>query len=1000
MPFVFPHRQQIASMLESMIPSVKADHVTDVQLLTLRKQMIEASRIYPFKNDFERNFEKVFGCQAPGNQMLFWNLYNKVREYSFEQYLSMVVPHLAMDPKIIAEFVIKSKIAEDIVIQSMIELHQAYLNASASPSKYVVPSNALFAPALSRALFHLPLRGYAPLRKNLRNTIGDLRKKYPDKSSFLKAASQYYTSSQSQRKKSPFLLVLNPLSKIDPLLFCDYELTSKNINDISLECSIYLKTIAATVDPNERREQVTIVLPSFQLIYHWCNDPILSTVKAVFVMEDSTICRILRTSNYVKGKPIVFHDYEDTQRTRWLSSKLPPASVFAIALPSISANGLTITSAIQPFVSKKLLSDNCRIVGFFGRSSDVPETAPSPQHNDLLQQLSLRSVVFLPRGIALSTQPATKILFQAVFHTSVQDNPRVQVESYAKYTQTKRAFLRPEYHKSFSTVLGFNLLGNTYQQIYSMKRVLSGDVSKRQFPQQYRKFGPNISIWFTLRNLSKGRLQYVLYVCSPSFGSTDVPDIKNRGPIIKSTQRQLLYDPAISIDTFFRQYLFSHVVVSGKKTAIRVLVAAERESFYSSPSLTLREFWFLHPEFDLEMDAGLSEAMVDFMLSRHADQPIRSLTADDVEASIEEHFDRKSLDFRAVFTDYIGDLFALAKSETYIEKDILEEINDKGHKRRRNTPKEIRDVLKNSSLTIGQLTSLKKLLVNHKDNAYYIGAAIQMTTGVEIREVCALRWKAYEYDDSKKQHLLRIDAQVTMDGKPTKMLRSERIRTLPCEIGEILQERYAQLRQSIPKDRLDKLYIVTDKVDCSVATPRDYKSFVQELLEQYVPDLQVLIPHGTTKVKSINLSGDDIDFFRRSFEHHAKRTMMLTNGESSYALGIAPKYTMDINYIDHEHPLSRHMVHVKSRRLTALLEDVDNTTIPRVRSFLGNTIMLSSTSTSAQAQRNVVQVSLPAGKSLKAVFYSQHGMHINAAVYQQPAHEEDNINDDPKAESM
>ncbi len=46
MPFVFPHRQTIAKMYAGLYPNSDPNMVTDLQLLQMRKQMIEASSFF------------------------------------------------------------------------------------------------------------------------------------------------------------------------------------------------------------------------------------------------------------------------------------------------------------------------------------------------------------------------------------------------------------------------------------------------------------------------------------------------------------------------------------------------------------------------------------------------------------------------------------------------------------------------------------------------------------------------------------------------------------------------------------------------------------------------------------------------------------------------------------------------------------------------------------------------------------------------------------------
>lgn len=98
MPFVFPHRQTIAKMYAGLYPNSDPNMVTDLQLLQMRKQMIEASRIYPFKDKFEENFQKVFNFGAPDDEQPFWKLFYAMKdEYDLERFLRLVVPHAVMD---------------------------------------------------------------------------------------------------------------------------------------------------------------------------------------------------------------------------------------------------------------------------------------------------------------------------------------------------------------------------------------------------------------------------------------------------------------------------------------------------------------------------------------------------------------------------------------------------------------------------------------------------------------------------------------------------------------------------------------------------------------------------------------------------------------------------------------------------------------------------------------------------------------------------------------
>lgn len=260
------------------------------------------------------------------------------------------------------------------------------------------------------------MAGYTSLlSKHQREKVAELRKQYVSDVSFLKAVNQHFKERQRKRGQGKEGTNLSgSLKGIDPLFLIDAIFTDPNSNDIAVECSLFLKTIIASINHNNKKSQVTVVLPSPQFIYHWCRHPMLSSTTVTFVVKNSTVCDVLRSSKYIKGKPITFHEYDDTQRSRWFSRKIPPAHVFAVNHSETAANPLVINQIISAFTSKKLLNPHCTIVGFFGRKEfEENELSSHLPSNSTLKGLSLQSIAYLPRKIALSTSPRSKIIIQA-----------------------------------------------------------------------------------------------------------------------------------------------------------------------------------------------------------------------------------------------------------------------------------------------------------------------------------------------------------------------------------------------------------------------------------------------------------------------------------------------------------------------------------------------------------------------------------------------------------
>jgi hypothetical protein len=978
-------------MLEQMIPSINASQVTDIQLLTMRMQMLEAAKIYPFKENFERNFEKVFDHPAPSKEEYFWNLYwAMTRDYPLMRFLALVVPNAVANAPEVCKQIKAYGIDEIKAIRQIIILQQQKnfeTGVQTKTNQSTQPYSSKTATAIDNfAVFHIPLIGHTSfVAKSINHVLVDLRKLYPDEMAFLNAAYTYYSPHKSGdfgRKKAELSNLWEKMSSVDPLQFADYFLTDINSNDIAVECSIFLKTIVASIGYDNANERVILVLPTPQLIYHWCHHPLLNSVNVVFVLQNSTMCKLLRLSKFIEGKPIVIHEYEDTQRTSWRSHKFPPATVLAIRMPEEKVSPMSIAKAVAPFSTKRLLKPQCRIIGFYGRSPGKPEPAVLSQHADELKKLCLQSIQYLPQEIALSTSPRLKIIFQATYSTYMeQTKPIVDIVKYAHNIRNRRAYLKFEPHKCFSTAVSFELLSMTHKQLHALKRQLSQMVIERNHAESFFGFGPTIPVWFSKQKLSGGKIRYNFYVRLPAKVDSKTPHSLSKGNVIVLTKQSLTYNPKIKEDEFILKYLFG-AGRSSTKATIRELVGKAFDCLEKPPvTITLREFWYLNPSLDKSSEKNFANAIYKYMLSRHTNLPINTLKAEDIELSIQNFFSDRSLSFLESVANYMGNLFDLAASKKYIDDYIFIELDEKGLKRRRNVFREIRESLRNRFLTIEQMQSIIDMFEKDKNNTLLLGAVIQIHTGIPVEELCAARWHALEYNEELGHYSLLIDEQVLIDGHHTAQQLSERKLTLPCELGILLSSRREELMQTIPLATLDEMNIISDCAGKNIS-PREYKAFIHKLLRPFFPvDMNFWLPLVADKTKHINLTGDNIDLLRHNYEHHAKRIMMLTNGESCSVLGKKPKYIMDINYIDHASPISHHIVCTKSRRLNVRLLSSNLSLTPSLKFDKGRKFKLSGTCSDPRAKRSIINLRIPAGMSLKIVANNQHGMNIDSAVF-------------------
>lgn len=210
------------------------------------------------------------------------------------------------------------------------------------------------------------------------------------------------------------------------------------------------------------------------------------------------------------------------------------------------------------------------------------------------------------------------------------------------------------------------------------------------------------------------------------------------------------------------------------------------------------------------------------------------------------------------------------------------------------------------------------------ENSQWLGIAIRLFTGMNTREVGALQWEQFVYDETHNFHILYIiqhlnDANEPISNAEFHNAKSHRKFPCPTLLATILNQRLEYIRStfSYSNDEIKKHPIVLKseypRTRKSSFTPRfssrkDLRGTVQAALSIANIQQELVSISDRDSTIEIDLNQFSGDRFSAHFRSRAYHICGLSEGELSYICGIKPTAVVDDNYADFSINLVQHRI--------------------------------------------------------------------------------------------
>lgn len=790
MPLVNPTKSEIINMFEEAFGSEIRWPTTDIGLIQLYRNMHllrlkkqQGGRLEG--EQLRRSVNDIFGISMVEVNSKFWALYFLLIGFNLEKYLYIVTPFSIGDD---AE---ARSVTRDLppipATKTLLEAQR-----SAGDCKYC----------------QLDMQSRLPqLYNEEQSAVSNLLHRYKHPEQRIKIVNLCYRMKEgkklSDRDASTARKYL-PIANLDPLQLSGHLLVSPSKHDAAVERSAFFRSVLLSIDITSK-QHIVIVNPSPLFIMKWIKTEWLREYPVTFVLDDPSLCKLLKKSEHLNNREVEFLDAERLHAKRWKSNRLQKASVIAFSYAHKPYSELTLSSLLQPYVEKNLLLDGCRILGVFGRKPK--QAASTAQGMGTINRLTLHSVWFLPSRIAYSTA-FPKIVLQASFTTGKPShNPEdVEVICLRRGTSEDKLCLTQSLSTRFLGKVSWAWLGFAYHQLIRTSRAASGIAKERRAAVVLPELGPNLRFSLSTSERINAKTLYTVRSYLPPSTTKIARGGLNKGAYINNTEKKMLRQTSSSPIDIIKEYVDQKVKCADGLVSIRTLIAKAFHQPVFNFSYTLREYWFLHPSIEENIETNLIPLLKKFMYSDAADTLLSSASAEVIEDTIDELFaESTGIAAKEGILSAVIQYFEHALQSNCLESHPFQHLDDEGLPAIRNVFAEIRNALRPHSLTCAQRGGLQELLRQHKDDIRYLAMWLQLETGADYREICALCWECLVFDTFSKAYNIIIDRQLNANGEQVEQARSKRSHEISNELAHALIAFKSEIRNwSPPQERLQE----------------------------------------------------------------------------------------------------------------------------------------------------------------------------------------------------
>ena len=699
-------------------------------------------------------------------------------------------------------------------------------------------------------------------------------------------------------------------------------------NDILLEnCAVY-NDFVSLLPLQSKGLSVLIISPSPFFIKKWAIDDMLTGVNAVFAVENSSVCEFF-SSRYKNYKDYTFITMENLPDNLNIHKAAPYTLLFA--------NHMQEAGGYMQLL-KASADRECHVTVL---CCDKEFNGPHSELGELLCRNSscVDAIRLFPAGIMNETLPRRKMLIHARYGY-LSSTQAATIRSFSLQNNDGMQFLRKKPFAAQWDCAAWAVDTGSIRDVYRSQEVQAYRITagSREMAKEFR-FSEEITVYYTASKAQgKGSLPprieaYIRYpLCCK--------DESLRGTPIKSSFFRTSVVPIDAIDAWLNGMYLYGVRKRGKykEQSVRSVVSQVYQQAYEKQPLTLKTFFYIHPELRDKMPSVGLQRLSNIAYSDLGEVRLDQLSNTSILSALYQMYPPEAED-RALkqAVNALSILFDSAIEHGNCCKNPLKSELQRWQwqaGRIRN----VRDNLAKKSFTLEEgrriFDALRQRLTEKTDDgSMALGLMIRLLTGLACNIVSALQWRDFQkmsgFPGCDSLYQLSVRRQLSNDGAHyTPFEKAISYRVLPCPAilsNLLLAQKNRLMNEQTAEADLDSMPIIGKmrtgpSLQQQIIPPRELSKAGKTLMKSLcLPDDMIQIPNDANGTVESNLAFYFGDIFCENHRHYCMTLCGFDEGEYAYWNGSQPPSTFAKNYCDYANPAAQLILSRKMERWGAAL---------------------------------------------------------------------------------
>ena len=703
-------------------------------------------------------------------------------------------------------------------------------------------------------------------------------------------------------------------------------------NDVTLECSLIHSIFFSELLPNSD-SNILILFPSPHFVRNILWSPFHFNRNITFVFHSKSISDVLtyqandKTYAPEVGKNIRFESYSEWIHNSELSTK--------------KYSHILLSGTQLPLVDRdnclSALKQHCcenSVMHVLDVSQHVENKTAWDNEIAVICKIGL-----IPQGINNSTYPRRKVFLRYILNPSSPEtflSKPIELHTYTLNTDLKTQALSPMHEKP--VLLNRSELSPNSQSLrkqYSREIALRHPIGRERTPSFSHEITPDIVVWcsktYPKNNQSRPRLE--AYVCEPAPESRVNSGFTERGRRILSTVKHATSVPDDEILNWLgNEYPFSFIfpkksaktdeISTLKSTSIREEIITHYTEYLSGQNIALKTLWYLYPSLSNFYSNSAYQIFSDMMKTLIGEQRVGDLTVEGCEYLLISAYPELTQNSLWARLEIISTALDQAVKLGYCPSNNLRDALRQTHVCEKLFA-QVRNALTKKHFTKSEYKKAEEFALNKLDegNTAYLGVIIRLSTGLESKTVCALRWCDVFHTPEFNLHSFIIARKMNDDGSFEGFTDNEDYLTFP--VTQRLQTLIFKLKKHY-NIHDDNQLILTSLLPpggkLKAITPSHLNQLTREMIQSIgVDEKKVSLPYRDGEMRETDLNKYNGDIIRQNFRYWASEEGKFNDDELAYLLRNKPASTLGSYYCDFLNPTSQLILQVKLNRIDAAI---------------------------------------------------------------------------------